>query len=41
VLADKAYDADRIRASLHEKDAFANIPPKKPYFSTWLYVSQT
>lgn len=42
MLADKAYDADRIRASLREKGAFANIPPKsnrrsKPYFSTWLY----
>ncbi|CAM4230260.1 IS5 family transposase [Novosphingobium lubricantis] len=42
VLADRAYDADRIRASLREKGAFANIPPKsnrrsKPYFSTWLY----
>ena len=42
MLADKAYDADRIRASLHGKGAFANIPPKanrrsKPYFSTWLY----
>jgi len=42
VLADKAYDADRIRASLREKGAFAKIPPKssrrsKPYFSTWLY----
>ena len=42
VLADKAYDADRIRTSLREKGAFANIPPKinrrsKPYFSTWLY----
>lgn len=41
-MADKAYDADRIRASLREKGAFANIPPKpnrrsKPYFSTWLY----
>jgi len=38
----KAYDADRIRASLREKGAFVNIPPKsnrrsKPYFSTWLY----
>jgi len=45
VLADKAYDADRIRASLREKGAFANIPPKanrrsKPYFSTWLYREQ-
>jgi transposase len=42
VLADKAYDADRIRAALREKGAFANIPTKanrrsKPYFSTWLY----
>lgn len=42
VLADKAYDADRIRSSLREKGAFANIPPKanrrsKPYFSRWLY----
>jgi len=42
VLADKAYDADRIRASLRDRGAFANIPPKvnrrsKPYFSTWLY----
>ena len=42
VLADKAYDADRIRQCLREKGAFANIPPKanrrsKPYFSTWLY----
>lgn len=42
MLGDKAYDADRIRASLCERGAFANIPPKanrrsKPYFSTWLY----
>ena len=42
MLADKAYDANRIRASLRERGAFANIPPKsnrrsKPYFSTWLY----
>lgn len=42
VLADKAYDADRIRTSLREEGAFANIPSKvnrrsKPYFSTWLY----
>ena len=42
MLADKASDADRIRASLRERGAFANIPPKsyrrsKPYFSTWLY----
>lgn len=40
-LADKAYDADRIRASVRERGALANIPPKtnrrpKPYFSTWL-----
>jgi transposase len=36
------YDADRIRASLRDRGAFANIPPKsnyrsKPYFNTWLY----
>ncbi len=42
LLADKAYDADRTRASMREKGAMANIPPKynrrsKPYFSTWLY----
>lgn len=42
MLADKAYDADRIRASLRAQSAFANIPSKsnrrsKPYFSTWLY----
>lgn len=41
VLADKAYDADRIRSALREKGAFANIWPKsyrrrKPYFNTWL-----
>lgn len=28
VLADKAYDADRIRASLREKGHSPNIPPK-------------
>ena len=28
MLADKAYDADRIRASLREKGASANIRPK-------------
>lgn len=42
MLADKAYDADRIGASLREKGAFANMPPKanrrsKPYSSKWLY----
>ncbi len=42
LLADKAYDADRIRASMRKKGAMANIPPKsnqrsKPYLSTWLY----
>lgn len=42
VLSDKAYDADRIRVSLRNKGAFANIPLKvnrrsEPYFSTWLY----
>ena len=29
MLADKAYDADRIRASLREKGAFANTPPQR------------
>lgn len=42
VLADKAYDADHIRASLQERGALANIPPKFNHrwtsnFSTWLY----
>lgn len=42
VLADKAYDADRIRVSLRDRGAFAKIPPKvnrpsKPYISIWLY----
>lgn len=29
MLADKAYDADRIRASLRVKGAFANIQPQR------------
>ncbi len=38
VLADQAYDAARVRSSLREKGAFANIPPKVnrrsiPHFS--------
>lgn len=42
VLADKAYDANRICASLRDRCASANIPRKanrrsKPYFTTWLY----
>ena len=42
MLADKAYDADRIRLSCARGGALANTPPKsnrrsKPYFSTWLY----
>lgn len=42
MLPDNEYDADRLRASLRDKGAFANTPPKsnrrsKPYFSTWLY----
>lgn len=37
-----ADDADCIRVSMHERGAFANIPPKsnrrsKPYFSPWLH----
>ena len=42
VLADKAYDADRIRELIQEQDATPNIPPKsnrrwKPCFSKRLY----
>jgi len=42
VLADKAYDDDRIRTSLRENGALASIPFRasrrsKPYFSTWLF----
>jgi transposase len=42
VLADKAYDADRIRALIEEQGATPNIPPKsnrrwKPCFSKRLY----
>ena len=46
MLADKAYDADRIRLAHREKGAFAEIQPRsgrrsKPYFSTWLYREGT
>jgi transposase len=42
VLADKAYDADRIRELIQEQGATPNIPPKssrrwKPFFSKRLY----
>jgi transposase len=42
VLADKAYDADRIRELIQEHGATPNIPPKsnrkwKPCFSKRLY----
>jgi len=42
VLADKAYDADRIRTLIEEQGATPNIPPKsnrrwKPCFSKALY----
>ncbi len=42
VLADKAYDADRIRTLIEEQGATPNIPPKsnrkwKPCFSKRLY----
>jgi transposase len=42
VLADKAYDADRIRELIQEQGAAPNIPPKKnrkrkPCFSKRLY----
>jgi transposase len=40
VLADKAYDDDRIWTSLRENAALASIPSRanrrsRPYFSTW------
>jgi transposase len=42
VLADKAYNADRIRELIQEQGATPNIPPKsnrhwKPCFSKRLY----
>lgn len=42
MLADKAYDADRIRKLIQERGATPNIPPKsnrrwKPRFSKRLY----
>ena len=42
MLADKAYDADRIRELIQDQDATPNIPPKsnrrwKPCFSKRLY----
>lgn len=41
VLADKAYDADRVRGVLHRNGAFAHISPKasrrsKPF---WYYMA--
>lgn len=42
VLADKAYDADWLRAMVAEQGGWANIPPKSNRrdpvcFSPWLY----
>lgn len=42
MLADKAYDADRVRELIQDQDATPNIPPKKnkrlkPCFSKRLY----
>ncbi len=42
VLADRAYDADWVRAMVTEKGGRANIPPKRNRkdpicFSPWLY----
>lgn len=42
LLADKGYDADRLRQAVTEKKAWANIPPKsnrkEPIcYSPWLY----
>ena len=42
LLADRAYDADKLRAAIASKGAFANIPPmpqrtRVPDFSPFLY----
>ena len=42
LLADRAYDADNLRAAIAAKGAWANIPPMpqrrhKPAFSSFLY----
>jgi transposase len=42
LLADRAYDADKLRAAIASKGAFANIPPmpqrtRRPAFSAFLY----
>jgi transposase len=42
LLADRAYDADRLRAEIAVRGAFANIPPmpqrtRRPAFSPFLY----
>jgi len=45
LLADKAYDADWLRAFIHERGAWANIPPKSNRknpvcFSPYLYKAR-
>jgi transposase len=42
LLADRAYDADKLRAAIADKGAFANIPPmpqrvRRSAFSPFLY----
>lgn len=42
LLADKGYDADALRAAVAQRNAFANIPPKRNRkdpicFSKYLY----
>jgi transposase len=42
LLADRAYDSDRLRQRLDERGVFANVPPMKGRkrtlpFSPWLY----
>jgi transposase len=42
LLADRAYDADKLRAAIASKGAFANIPPmpqrtERPAFSPFLH----
>jgi transposase len=45
VLADRAYDTNRVRSLIHAADAVPNIPPKRnrtfrPPFSPFLYRSR-
>lgn len=42
LLADKAYDSQRLRAEIHSQGGWANVPSRrnareKPAFSQWIY----